>query len=254
MSEGELEGRRTLITGAAAGLGRAIAETFVDRGARVMIADVDADGAQAAAADLGDAAHAVACDVTDSDQVEAAVAAATDALGGLDVLVNNAGVEIVQPLFEQSEEDFWRLMEINVKGVWLGMRHALPALAQTRGAIVNMSSVAGVGGAALFGSYCASKAAVIQLTRVAALELRDSGIRVNAVCPGFADTAMVERLVAPVEAAVGLPFDEILKLKQGRLGTPGEVAEMVAFLAGDDSAWTTGSHYVLDGGMAAGLL
>lgn len=251
----ELAGKRALITGGAQGLGRAIAGLFVARGARVVIADLDADAAAAAAAELGDEnARAVPCDVTAGDEVAAAVAATTSAFGGLDVMVNNAGIEIVKPLFDQSEEEFSRLMEINVKGVWLGMKHAVPALAETRGAIVNMSSVAGVGGAPLFGSYCASKAGVIQLTRVAAVELREAGIRVNAVCPGFVGTAMVDRLVPAVEALAGMPFGDLATLKQGRLGTAEEVAEMVAFLASDEASFTTGAHYLLDGGMSASLL
>jgi NAD(P)-dependent dehydrogenase (short-subunit alcohol dehydrogenase family) len=135
------------------------------------------------------------------------------------------------------------------------MKHSVQALAASgRGAIVNISSLAGVGGAPLFGSYCASKAAVIQLTRVAAIELRAAGIRVNAVCPAFIGTAMVNRLTPIVEAAVGVPFDQLVALKQKRLGTADEVAEMVAFLASDDAGFTTGSHYILDGGLSAGLL
>jgi NAD(P)-dependent dehydrogenase (short-subunit alcohol dehydrogenase family) len=146
-------------------------------------------------------------------------------------------------------------MDVNVKGVFLGMKHAVPVMAAAGGgSIVNMSSLAGTGGAPLFGSYCASKAAVIQLTRVAAVELRPTGIRVNAVCPAFIGTAMVDRLIPTVEAVVGVPWDQLVALKQGRMGTPDEVAEMVAFLASDEASFTTGSHYILDGGLSAGLL
>lgn len=251
----ELQGRKALITGAAQGLGKAIAELFVERGARVMLADIDAEGAARTAAALGGQARAVGCDVTRSAEVAAAVAAAADWMGGLDTLVNNAGIEVVKPLFDNTDEEYERLMAINVKGVFLGMKHALgPLAASGRGAIVNISSLAGVNGVPLFGTYAASKSAVIQLSRTAAAELRPAGIRVNAVCPGFVGTAMVERLIPTVEAIVGVPFSALVAAKQLRLGTPREVAEMAAFLASDAASWTTGSHYILDGGLSAGLL
>lgn len=250
----ELDGKRALVTGGAQGLGKAITSLFIQRGAKVMIADIDEALAKTTADEFGEAVRAVRCDVTVSHEVEAAVAATVDAFGGLDVMVNNAGIEIVKPLFDQTEEEFDRLMAINVKGVWLGMKHALPVLPKPGGVIVNMASLAGLGGAPLFGSYCASKAGVVQLSRVAAVELRPAGIRVNAVCPAFIATAMVDRLKPTVEAVVGVPFDDLAALKQGRIGTPEEVAEMVAFLASDDSSFSTGGAFVLDGGLQAGLL
>lgn len=251
----ELQGRNALITGAAQGLGLAIARLFVERGARVMLADIDEAGAASAADQLGPQARFVACDVTKSADWARAVEATTAAFGGLDTLVNNAGIEIVKPLFDQSEEEVGRLMRINVMGVFLGMKHSLGALAASgRGAVVNISSLAGTNGVPLFGSYAASKSAVIQLTRTAAAELRPAGIRVNAVCPGFVSTAMVDRLIPTVEAIVGVPFSALVAVKQLRLGTPQEVAEMTAFLASDAASWTTGSHYIMDGGLSAGLL
>lgn len=250
----ELDGKRALVTGGAQGLGLAISRLLVERGASVMIADIDEAGAKAAADDIGGGTRAVRADVTVAHELEAAVSATVDAFGGLDIMVNNAGIEIVKPLFDQTEEEFDRLMEINVKGVWLGMKAALPVLPQPGGVIVNIASLAGLGGVPLFGSYCASKAAVVQLTRVAATELRPAGIRVNAVCPAFIQTAMVDRLKPTVEAVVGVPFDDLAALKQGRVGTPEEVAEMVAFLASDDASFSTGGAFVLDGGLQAAML
>jgi NAD(P)-dependent dehydrogenase (short-subunit alcohol dehydrogenase family) len=141
-----------------------------------------------------------------------------------------------------------------VKGVWLGMQAALAALPQPGGVIVNMASLAGLGGVPLFGAYSASKAGVVQLTRCAATELKPMGIRINAVCPAFIATAMVDRLKPIVTEIVGVPFDDLAALKQGRVGTPEEVAEMVAFLASDESSFCTGGAYVLDGGLQAGML
>jgi NAD(P)-dependent dehydrogenase (short-subunit alcohol dehydrogenase family) len=250
----DLKDKRALVTGAAQGLGRAVAELFVERGARVVLTDIDGDLLEKAVADLGDAAHAVVCDVTKEDQVAASVQAAVDVLGGLDIAVNNAGIEIAKPLVEQTEEEFDRLMAINVKGVFFGIKHQTPALvAAGGGVIVNMSSVAGLGGVPLLGSYCASKAAVLRLTETAAIELRAAGIRVTAVCPSFISTQMVDRLVNPFEGATGAKFDDLVAVKQQRLGTPEEVAEMVAFLASDDAKFVTGSHYVLDSGLTGSL-
>lgn len=250
----ELTGRKALVTGAAQGLGKAIAGLFVERGAQVMIADIDEAGAARTAAELGAQARSIRCDVTVAADFDRAVAATVAAFGSMDTLVNNAGIEIVKPLFEHSEAEFERLMRINVTGVFLGMKHSAQALlASGRGVIVNMSSLAGTNGVPLFGAYAASKAAVIQLTRTAA-ELRPTGIRVNAVCPGFVGTAMVERLIPTVEAAVGVPFSDLVALKQGRLGTTGEVAEAVAYLASDAASFTTGTDFLLDGGMSASLL
>ena len=250
----DLQGKRTVVTGAGRGLGRAVAELFVERGAQVLVTDVDEDAALQTASDLGDAAVGARADVTSSDEVRDMVALAVERFGGLDVLVNNAGIEIGKPLVETGDEEFRRLMDINVNGVFYGIKHATPALAQTKGNIVNMASVAGIGGAPLLGAYCASKAGVVNLTRVAAIELKAVGIRVNCVCPAFIDTEMVARLVSPFEAAVQMPFGDVVAVKQGRMGTATEVAEMTAFLASDDASFTTGAAYVLDNGLTGSML
>jgi NAD(P)-dependent dehydrogenase (short-subunit alcohol dehydrogenase family) len=250
----QLEGKRALVTGAGRGLGLAIATKFAEYGAQVVLADLDHPTCVEAAAQLGGDALAVHCDVTRSADVQAAIAATVDRFGGMDVIVNNAGIEIGKPLPETSDEEFDQLMRINVNGVFYGIKYAVPALAATQGSIINMSSVAGLGGVPLLGAYCASKAAVIRLTQTAAIELREAGIRVNAICPSFIQTEMVERLVAPFEAATGAEFGALAQQAQGRLGTPEEVAETAAFLASDDARWVNGAYYILDNALTASVL
>lgn len=249
----ELEGKRVFVTGSAAGIGKAIATLFTQRGARVVISDIDADAAKKTADEIG-AAGVANCDVTDESQVQGAVRQAVDLLGGLDVLVNNAGIEVSSPLLQQSTESFDKIYAVNVRGPFVAMKAAIGHLIESKGNVVNIASIAGIGGSPLLGSYCATKAALIQLTRVAAVEMRPTGVRVNAVCPGFADTAMVERLVPDFEAATQIPFGDLVAMKQGRLGTPEDIAEVAAFLASDRASWITGSHYVLDGGLTASLV
>ncbi|ANY08870.1 SDR family NAD(P)-dependent oxidoreductase [Pseudonocardia sp. HH130630-07] len=249
----ELDGKRVLVTGSGAGIGKAIAALFTERGARVVVSDIDTDAAEGAAAEIG-AVGVANCDVTDEAQVQAAVARAVEILGGLDVLVNNAGIEVSSPLLQQSTDSFDRIYAVNVRGPFVAMKAAIPHLIESTGNVVNISSIAGLGGSPLLGSYCATKAALVQMTRVAAVEMRPTGVRFNAVCPGFADTAMVERLVPDFEAATQVPFTDLVAQKQGRLGTPGDIAEVAAFLASDRASWVTGSAYVLDGGLSASLV
>lgn len=249
----ELENKRVFVTGSAAGIGKAIAALFIERGARVVISDIDEDAADRTAAELG-ASGVSNCDVTDEAQVETAVGRAVELLGGLDVVVNNAGIEVASPLLQQSTESFDKIYAVNVRGPFLVMKAAIGALVESKGNIVNIASIAGVGGSPLLGSYCAAKAALIQLTRVAAVEMRPAGVRVNAVCPGFADTSMVDRLAPDFEAATQVPFGDLVAAKQGRLGTAEDIAEVAAFLASDRATWVTGSHYILDGGLTASLV
>jgi NAD(P)-dependent dehydrogenase (short-subunit alcohol dehydrogenase family) len=250
----DLLGRRAIVSGAARGIGLAIARRLVEGGARVAVADLDADGAHDAAAELGNGSIGLHCDVRSMADVNAAVKATVAAFGGLDLLVNNAGIEIAKPITELTEDEFNRVLDINVTGTFRFTKASVPALAAAEGsAIVNLSSVAGTGGGPLLSAYCASKGAVIRFTESAAIELRPAGIRVNAVCPGLIKTEMGERLAAPIEAIIPISYDELITLKQGRFGTPEEVAETVAFLASDDARFVTGAHYLVDGGLTASL-
>jgi NAD(P)-dependent dehydrogenase (short-subunit alcohol dehydrogenase family) len=244
---GILDGKRAFVTGGHRGIGRAIAEAFVSAGAHTAIADIE--GADKAALEIGAGTVGVECDVRSADSVAAAVAEAIGELGGLDLLVNNAGVESLAPLHEMAEEEFDRLVSVNLRGTWLVYKHAVPALIDGGGAIVNIASLAGVVAFPLLGAYSATKGAVVRMTEAMALELRDHGVRANAICPGFVATDMVERAAAGFTAATGMPFDDLVTKGQGRLGNPCDIAALATFLVSDHASFVNGTTIVADGGM-----
>jgi len=247
---GRLAGKVALITGAAMGQGAAEARRFAAEDARVVVTDVLADGARAVADEIGDAAIAVALDVTVPDQWDATVRAAVDAFGRVDVLVNNAGIGIPPRVMEESTlEDHRRTMAVNLDGVWFGMRAVVPAMRDGGGSIVNISSIDGIVGVAGMTSYAASKFGVTGLTKSAALELGRYGIRVNSIHPGVIASPMVERAPAEVRARL----DRLMAQQPiPRMGTPEEVANLALFLASDESSYCTGAQFVIDGGHIAG--
>jgi NAD(P)-dependent dehydrogenase (short-subunit alcohol dehydrogenase family) len=250
---GDLEGKRALVTGAAAGIGRQIAEVFVEQGALVMMADIAEERVAKEAAALGQSS--VACDVSISADVKRAVDEVVSTFGGIDIVVSNAGIEQIAPLTEHTESDWDKIFAVNVKSVLFGVQHGAPAIiASGGGNIVNMASVAGLNGCPLFGAYAASKAAVVSITRTAALELRSAGVRVNAVCPAFLATEMVARAIPQLEAGLGGSLEPIVEAIQGRIGTPREAAEVVAFLASDRASFVNGAAYTCDNALTARLI
>ncbi|MGW3526246.1 glucose 1-dehydrogenase [Streptomyces olivaceus] len=242
-----LEGRTALITGAARGQGEAAARLFATLGARVVLADVlDAPG-EKVAAELGDAARYVHLDVTDEEQWKQAVATAESAFGGLDILVNNAGVFRSRHITEEAAADFTRTLGVNLVGPFLGIRSVVEFMRRAGGgSIVNVSSVSGLKGVAGSASYGSSKWGLRGLTKTAALELGEHGIRVNSIHPGVIATPMNEG-IAPPPGAGNHPGVALR-----RVGLPDDVVGLVAFLASDASAYLTGAEIAVDGGFSAG--
>jgi 3alpha(or 20beta)-hydroxysteroid dehydrogenase len=246
---GRLDGKVVLVTGAARGIGAAIAHRFAQQGADMLLTDTDEAGAHQVAAEIGNGSAAHAHDVTSETEWEAVAAWALETHGRVDVLVNNAGVFLAARLEETTLEDFRRVQEVNQVGVFLGMRTVAPAMtARGSGSIINVSSVAGLMGTPYLTAYAAGKWAVRGMTKAVAKELAASGVRVNSLHPGQIDTEMharqrertpelIDRLVAAIPAR--------------RIGDPQEVADAAIFLASDESRYVTGSELVIDGGVSA---
>lgn len=251
----KLNGKVVIVTGATGGIGAASAELFVQEGARVLLVDLKPEPLQALAQRLGDKAAYVAADVAKAADTEKYVKEAVQRFGGVDVLFANAGIEgAVKPLTECSVEEFDRVLAVNVRGVWLGIKFAAPEIAKRGGgSVVITSSVAGLIGAKGLGPYVTSKHALLGMARTAALELAAQGIRVNTVNPGPIENRMmrsIEQQANPSDpSVVKTGFQSMVAL--GRYGTNEEIARLALFLASDDSGYCTGSVFVADGGMTA---
>ncbi len=249
----KLEGKVALVTGGGSGIGRATALVFAREGAKVVVADVLTEGGEETVQrikEAGGKAIFVKTDVSKAAEVMALVDSAVSTYGKLDCAFNNAGIEgNMAPTADCTEENWDRVIAINLKGVWLCMKYEIPEmLRQGSGAIVNTASVAGFVGFQGLPAYCASKGGIIQLTRAAALEYATRGIRVNAVCPGVIRTPMVDRITGgkPDAEAQFTALEPI-----GRMGAPEEVAEAVVWLCSDAASFVTGHPMVVDGGFIA---
>ncbi|WP_048634648.1 3-oxoacyl-ACP reductase FabG [Mycolicibacterium aurum] len=240
-----LTGQIAVITGGAQGLGLAIAQRFVDEGARVVLGDMNLDATRAAADKLGgDAvARAVRCDVTDSGDVDALIAAAVDGFGGLDIMVNNAGITRDATMRKMSEDDFDQVIAVHLKGTWNGLRAAAAVMRENkRGAIVNMSSISGKVGMVGQTNYSAAKAGIVGMTKAASKELAYLGVRVNAIQPGLIRSAMTEAMPQRIWDS------KVAEVPMGRAGEPDEVANVALFLASDMSSYMTGTVLEVTGG------
>jgi NAD(P)-dependent dehydrogenase (short-subunit alcohol dehydrogenase family) len=249
-----LDGKVAVITGAGSGIGRVAASLFAAVGARVVVADVVADHAASAVADItsaGGTAVAVTVDVADEGQVAAMVDAAVETYGGLHVLFNNAGIfpEDDGGVLDTPPDTWERVMQVNLKGVWLGCRAAVPAMLESGGgSIVNVASfVALMGAATAQIAYTTSKGGVLAMTRELAVEYARRGIRANSICPGPIETPLMAELLSdPVRRQ-----RRLVHIPIGRFGRPDEIAKAALFLASDDASFVTGSALVVDGGITA---
>jgi len=240
-----LDGRTAVVTGGAQGIGFAIAELYVAEGARVVLGDLDPDATAAAVEKLGggDVAAAVRCDVTKADDVEALIAAAVDTFGGLDVMVNNAGITRDATMRKMTEEQFDQVIAVHLKGTWNGTRKAADVMRENkRGAIVNISSISGKVGLIGQTNYSAAKAGIVGLTKAAAKEVAHLGVRINAIQPGLIRSAMTEAMPQRIWDS------KLAEIPMARAGEPAEVANVALFLASDLSSYMTGTVLEVTGG------
>jgi|HubBroStandDraft_3_1064219.scaffolds.fasta_scaffold110117_3 3alpha(or 20beta)-hydroxysteroid dehydrogenase len=248
-----LAGKVALVTGAARGLGASISRVLHEQGAQVVLADVRDEEGRSLAATLGERAHYVHLDVASESEWAAAVSEATARFGAVRILVNNAGIFRTRATLELGAEEYMQIVRINQLGVFLGMRACIAAMrAAGGGSIINIASTAGIEGVPQALAYTASKHAVVGMTKAAALEFGAAGIRVNVVCPGAMLTPLLaESFNVSLKTLGAAPF---ANAPLGRMADPAEIAPTVAFLASDDSSYTTGSEFVVDGGLTAGVL
>lgn len=247
---GVLDGKVAVVSGGARGMGAAHVRRFVAEGAQVVFGDVLEAESEALAKELGGAAHVVPLDVTLEDHWAGAVAYAKRELGGLHVLVNNAGIGAGTPIVGGPLDDYMRVIMINQVGVWLGMQHAAPVMGESGGgSIVNISSIDGISTKNGLVAYTSSKFAIRGMTRTAAIELGQYGIRVNSVHPGGVNTIMGNPFGVDEETINRVAYRD---MALGRVGRPEEIAAMTLFLASDEASYCTGAEYLVDGGWLAG--
>ncbi len=247
-----LQGKHCIVTGGASGIGEATVRRFVEEGAEVLIADMNLEAAEALAADLGSAVTAVQCDVRQEADVQQVAAEAFAQWSTVDVLVNNAGVELNKAYDETTTDEWDRVIDTNLRGPWLFCKYIVPHMVKRgSGSVVNVSSLNGLVGFPLSTAYGSAKGGLVVLTRDLAIELATSGVRVNCVCPGVIATPMMDRWtkLMPDQAEAQAMLRGVMPI--GRLGEAAEVAAAVLFFASDDSTLCQGSILSVDGGFTA---
>lgn len=247
-----LQQKVSLITGAGAGIGRATAQLFAQEGAHVVAVDKNSETLEETRSQIqqaGGTCHIKAADVSNEKQVEGAIAAAIDTFGSLDILCNNAGISKLKPITEMTEAEWDMILGVNLKGVFLNCKHAIPQMVQQGGGvIINVASELAIMAQPLYGAYCASKGGILALTRSLALEWVDKGIRINAICPGPVQTALLE---AEFQTASDPKVERealVQSIPAGRLGTPQDIAQGILFLASEESQFMHGAALTVDGG------
>ena len=251
-----MQSKVVIITGAAGGIGLAIAKTFLSAGYIVVILDIEQDGVDAAVAALGGSrVTGYVCDVTHEENIQKILGAVYDLYGRIDVLVNNAGLQHVAPVEHFPTEKFRLMLDVMLTAAFIAIKHVFPIMKQQKfGMVINMASINGLVGFAGKAAYNSAKHGVIGLTKVAALEGADYGITVNAVCPGYVDTALVRNQLTDIAKMRNIPFEKVLEeviyplVPQKRLLSVEEIAYYVYFLAGDNAKGITGQAVVIDGG------
>lgn len=248
-----MEGKRGVVTGAASGLGREVARLFAAEGARVVVADMNADGAEAVAGQIrgeGGTAVAHATDVTDEAQIVAALERSESEFGGLDFVINNAGVQLEKPLHETSNEEYDWVFDVNVRGVFWGCKHGVLKLRESGGGtIVNTASALSLVSDPFLPVYTGSKHAVLGLTRSVGVAYAADGIRCNCVCPGDMQTPMIEKYWEATGDPEKAQAEMAAMYPAGQIGQPSEVARAVLFLASDESSYVNGAFMQVDGGL-----
>jgi NAD(P)-dependent dehydrogenase (short-subunit alcohol dehydrogenase family) len=247
-----LEDKRAVVTGASAGIGRAIALRLGTEGARVAIADLDEEGALEVAGELEGNSLVQRTDVTKAEDVETLVQRVVEEWGGLDIMVNNAGVGIAATTPETKEENWDMVLDVCLKGTFLGMKYAIPAIRGSGGgSVVNMSSIAALVGISDRAAYSAAKGGILALTRAAAIDHIEEGVRVNCIAPGTVDTPWIARITAGYDDPEEARAQMQARQPHGRFVSPEEIAAMAAYLASDEASSVVGAVMVVDGGMTA---
>lgn len=247
-----LEDKRAIVTGAGAGIGRAIALRLAEEGARVVVSDVDEEGANKVVAELDGESLVHRTDVTQEQEMEALVRRAVEEWGGLDVMVNNAGVGVAATTPETTEADWNMVLDVCLKGTFFGMKYAIPAIRDSGGgSVVNVSSVAALVGVKDRAAYSAAKGGILALTRAAAIDHVEEKVKVNCIAPGTVDTPWISRITAGYDDPEEARAQMQARQPHGRFVSPEEIAAMAAYLASDEAASVIGACMVVDGGMSA---